>query len=78
MKPLTVACASPLHTGDALVARADAVERRIEFRRLTDQGRQAVLLDRLVCRTCMRAEIAERRGTPRPSENASLFEEEEQ
>ena len=78
MKPLTVACASPLHDGDPLVARTDAVERRIEFRRLSDQGRQAVLLDRLVCKTCMRAEIAERRGASHSSQNASLFEEEEQ
>jgi hypothetical protein len=74
VKPLTVACASPLHVGDRLVSRIDAVERRIEYRRLTDQGREAVLLDRLVCKGCMRAELAQRRGAERP-ENAHLFEE---
>jgi hypothetical protein len=74
MKALTVACASPLHVGDRLVSRFDAVERRIEFRRLTDQGREAVLLDRLVCKGCMRAELAQRRGTDR-LDNTHLFEE---
>lgn len=56
------ACTSPYHRGDVLLSRLDAFERRIEFRRLSDQGREATLLDRIVCRACMRREIAERRG----------------
>jgi len=59
-----LACASPWHQGDRYVAsRLDAFERRIEFRRLTDQGRQSVVLDRIVCRACMRAEVEDRRST---------------
>jgi hypothetical protein len=68
------ACASPYHRGDVLLARLDAYERRIEFRRLSDQGREATLLDRIVCRACMRREIAERRGGTGPK-TAPLFED---
>jgi hypothetical protein len=67
-------CTSPYHRGDALLSRFDAFERRIEFRRLSDQGRQATLLDRIVCRACMRREIDERRGGAGPS-TAALFED---
>ena len=68
-----LACASPWHSGDPYIAsRLDAFERRIEFRRLTDQGRQSVVLDRIVCRTCMAAEVADRRGNRR-IETGSLF-----
>jgi hypothetical protein len=60
-------CASPWHQGDRYLAtRYDAFERRIEFRRMTDRGRAAVVLDRLVCRSCMRAEVQERRGEGGP------------
>jgi hypothetical protein len=56
-------CASPYHVGDRLItSRGGAFERRIEFRRLTDQGREAVVIDRLVCHACMTAEVTERRG----------------
>jgi hypothetical protein len=71
------ACASPYHRGDALLpSRLDGFERRIEFRRLRDQGREATVLDRIVCRACMRIEIAERR-TPRTSTLSLLANEEE-
>ena len=73
MRPLTVVCGSPLHAGDRLVARADAVERRIEFRRLNDAGRASVLLDRLVCRDCMRTEVRERRGSGYENAGPELF-----
>jgi len=68
------ACTSPYHRGDVLLSRIAAFERRIEFRRLSDQGREATLLDRIVCRACMRREIDERRGGPGPT-TASLFED---
>jgi hypothetical protein len=67
------ACTSPYHRGDALLSRRDAFERRIEFRRLYDQGREATVLDRIVCRACMQIEIAERRGGTAVS-TAPLFE----
>ena len=68
-----LACASPWHSGDRYIAsRLDAYERRIEFRRLTDQGRQTVVLDRIVCRACMRAEVEDRRPTGDHS-TAELF-----
>jgi hypothetical protein len=50
----------------------DAFERRIEFRRLTDQGRQTVIKDRTVCRACMRAEVEDRRGNGGP-DTGELF-----
>jgi hypothetical protein len=57
-------CASWWHVGDRLIIRRfDAFERRIEFRRVTDQGRERVLLDRIVCRDCLRAEVTDRRGS---------------
>jgi len=60
-----IACASPYHAGDRLIPyRFDAFERRIEFRRTTDQGRERVILDRHVCRACLEAEVADRRGGP--------------
>jgi hypothetical protein len=73
MRRRSLVCASPWHRGDAYIAsRLDAFERRIEFRRLTDQGRQTVVLDRIVCRACMRAEAGERRTEPGDG-TASLF-----
>ena len=66
-------CASPWHRGDRYIAnRTDALERRIEFRRLTDLGRQSVILDRIVCRSCLREEVIQRRGEG-ASEALSLF-----
>ena len=60
-------CASPWHRGDRYIAsRVEAFERRIEFRRLTDRGRESVVLDRIVCRRCVGAEVAERRGEAGP------------
>jgi hypothetical protein len=60
-------CAGPWHQGDRYLAtRYDAFERRIEFRRMSDRGREAVVLDRLVCRSCMRAEVQERRADGQP------------
>jgi hypothetical protein len=59
-----LACASPWHEGDRYIGvRSDAFERRIEFRRLTDQGREAVVMDRIVCRACLNAEVEDRRGS---------------
>ena len=73
MRRAPLACASPWHTGDPLiVSRLDAFERRIEFRRFGDQGRQAVITDRIVCRACMRAEVEDRRPT-RAADTRSLF-----
>lgn len=64
MRRKSAVCASPWHRGDRYIAaRLDAFERRIEFRRLTDRGREAVAMDRIVCRTCMRAEVDDRRQT---------------
>jgi hypothetical protein len=76
--PRTFICASPYHVGDRLiVSRRGAFERRIEFRRLTDQGRESVILDRIVCCACLGAEIADRRGAVAPT-TAPLFEEQEE
>lgn len=36
----------------------DRFEERTEYRRVSDQGRYAVLLKRHLCRTCVDAEIA--------------------
>ena len=53
------ACESSEHVGDRLVERRDLLERRIEWRRLTDQGREHVRIIRRECRACMgRALIA--------------------
>ena len=73
MRRDALTCTSPWHTGDPYVAsRLDAFERRIEFRRLTDQGREAVVTDRIVCRACMRAEVTDRRGEAK-DQTQSLF-----
>jgi len=57
-------CSSPWHTGDRLVgSRFDLYERRIEFRRRTDQGRERVIATGDVCRACMNAETKDRRGS---------------
>ncbi len=55
------------------LARLDAFERRIQFRRVTAQGREAVVLDRVVCWACMVHEIADRCSAPVPT--LPLFEE---
>lgn len=69
----SLVCASPWHEGDRYIAsRFDAFERRIEFRRLSDQGREAVILDRIACRGCMAVEVAERRPSDH-LDTASLF-----
>ena len=58
-----LACASPFHVGDRYIAsRFDAFERCTEFRRMRDRGREAVILDRIVCRECLRREVLDRRG----------------
>jgi len=57
-----VTCSSPLHQGDRLVRGEPGLERRIEYRRTTDQGRERVRMTGLVCRACMFAELRE---TPR-------------
>lgn len=46
-------CESPSHDGDRLIDRRDLLERRIEWRRLTDQGREHVRIVRRECRWCM-------------------------
>jgi hypothetical protein len=63
MRRTPPACTSPYHRGDGLLSRFDAFERRIEFRRLSDQGREATVIDRIGCRACMQIEITERRGS---------------
>ena len=60
-------CESPAHVGDALVDRRDLLERRIEWRRLTDQGREHVRIVRRECRVCMNLELAS------PSQQAALL-----
>ena len=71
-------CASPWHRGDRyLPSGYDVFERRIEFRRMTDRGRESVILDRLVCRSCLREEVQERRGAGRP-DTLPLFQRDEE
>jgi hypothetical protein len=63
VRPRTFICGSPYHLGDQFIAsRLDSFERRIEFRRLKDQGREAVVLDRVVCHACLVAEVTDRRS----------------
>lgn len=50
-------CENATHAGDPLVARFELLERRIEWRRLTDQGREYVRLVRRECKTCAAREI---------------------
>jgi hypothetical protein len=50
-------CESPSHEGDRLVDRRDLLERRIEWRRLTDQGREHVRIVRRECKACALAEL---------------------
>jgi hypothetical protein len=67
-----ISCGSPYHVGDRWIpSRLGGFERRIEFRRLTDQGRERVIFDRIVCRNCLLAEAEDRR-TSGP-DTASLF-----
>lgn len=55
-------CESPAHVGSPLVDRRDLLERRIEWRRLTDQGREHVRLVRRECKACASAELAPQSG----------------
>jgi hypothetical protein len=67
MRRTAYVCGSAWHQGDRyLPDRYGVYERRIEFRRLTDQGRESVILDRLVCRACIEAEVSDRRKSGRP------------
>lgn len=50
-------CEHPEHEGDVLVDRRDLLERRIEWRRLTDQGREHVRIVRRECKACMRVDL---------------------
>lgn len=50
-------CESPAHVGDRVVLRRDLLERRIEWRRLTDQGRENVRIVRRECKACVRREL---------------------
>jgi hypothetical protein len=52
-------CQYPDHQGDRLVGHGDLFEARLEFRRLTDQGRQAVKKYGNVCRGCMNRWVAQ-------------------
>lgn len=54
---MKAACAAPRHEGDRLVDRRDLLERRIEWRRLTDQGREHVRIVRRECKACALAEL---------------------
>ena len=51
-------CEHPAHEGDCLVDRRDLLERRIEWRRLTDQGREHVRIVRRECKACAARELA--------------------
>jgi hypothetical protein len=51
------ACENPDHEGDRLIDRRDLLERRIEWRRLTDQGREHVRIIRRECKVCARREL---------------------
>jgi hypothetical protein len=61
-------CENSAHVGDRLVDRRDLLERRIEWRRLTDQGRHHVRIVRRECRACGR----ERELEP-PTNQGSLW-----
>ena len=50
------ACEHPSHTGDRIVDRADLLEERTEWRRMSDQGREFVRIRRRVCKACARAD----------------------
>jgi hypothetical protein len=50
-------CESAEHRGDPLVDRRDLLERRIEWRRLTDQGREHVRIVRRECKACAAREL---------------------
>jgi len=67
-------CFSPWHEGDRLVdSRLDLYERRIEYRRRTDQRRERVIATGDVCRACMNAETRDRRGPDGP-ETPPMFD----
>lgn len=51
------ACENATHGGDPLVDRRELLERRIEWRRLSDQGREYVRLVRRECKTCAAREL---------------------
>lgn len=63
-----LSCGSPHHQGDRLIrARSGAYERRIEYRRLTDQGRERTQLTFISCHGCMEAEVGGKWDTQQPS-----------
>ena len=45
-------CQNPRHEGDRLVERRELLELRLEWRRLTDQGRDRTRIIRRECKTC--------------------------
>jgi hypothetical protein len=51
-------CENATHVGDRLVDRRDLLERRIEWRRLGDQGREHVRIVRRECKNCCERELA--------------------
>jgi hypothetical protein len=50
-------CENATHRGDPLVDRRDLLERRIEWRRLIDQGREHVRIVRRECKACALREL---------------------
>ena len=50
-------CEYPGHIGDRLVDRRDLCEKRIEWRRLLDQGREYTRLVRRECKACARRQV---------------------
>ncbi len=73
MRSAALVCASPHHDGDRLIRdRLDAVEKRHEYRRVSDQGRERVELLYVCCKACMRAEIEAARPAAPPT--GSLFD----
>lgn len=50
-------CEHPFHVGDPLVLRSDLLEERTEWRRVVDQGREHVRIQRRVCKTCARRDL---------------------
>lgn len=55
---MRASCEAPSHDGDRLVDRRDLLERRIEWRRLTDQGREHVRIVRRECKACAARELS--------------------
>lgn len=58
--------------GNRIVDPYDQFERRTEYRRLSDQGRERVFKEADVCGTCMGTEIAAR--TPSAGQAQVMFD----